>query len=231
MTAGRILFIQHQDDCPPGFIGERARQRGFEVDIVAATDELPDPRDYEFIVPLGSDDAAYDDSLPYVQPEAALLRRAVDHEVPVFGICFGAQLLSRVLGGDVRASAPGPEIGWLLLDTTDAGLVEPGPWLVWHLDVMTCPPGGKPVARTDGGVQAFTHGPHLGVQFHPEATQPSVEVWSHRYHSSLTGLGIEPDDLVEQTRRSQPAARERAHRLFDRVYARLPRRAEQGSSG
>ncbi|MDQ3106031.1 MAG: type 1 glutamine amidotransferase [Actinomycetota bacterium] len=220
MTAERILFIQHQDDCPPGFIGERAQQRGFEVDIVAATDELPDPRGYQFIVPLGSDDAAYDDSVPYLQQEAALLRLAVDHEVPVFGICFGAQLLSRVLGGDVRAAAPGPEIGWLRLDTTDAALVDPGPWLVWHLDVMTCPPGGESVARTDGGVQAFTHGPHLGVQFHPEATQPSVEVWSHRYRSSLVGLGIEPGDLIEETRLGQPAARERAYRLFDRAYAR-----------
>lgn len=221
MTVARILFIQHQDDCPPGYIGERAQQRGFEVEVVAATDRLPDPRGYALIVPLGSDDAAYDDSLPYLQSEAGLLHRAVDHEVPVFGICFGAQLLSRVLGGEVRTASTGPEIGWLLVQTTDAGLVDPGPWLVWHLDEMSCPPGGELTARTDLGVQAFTHGPHLGVQFHPEATQSSVEVWSQHYHSSLVGLGIEPYDLIEETRRRRPAARDGAYRLFDRVYARL----------
>lgn len=228
MTNGRILFIQHQDDCPPGHIGERAEQRGFEVEVVRATGQLPDPREYDLVVPLGSDDAAYDDSLPYLQPEADLLQRAVEHEVPIFGICFGAQLLSRVLGGEVHAATNGPEIGWLPVQTTDTELVEPGPWLVWHLDVMGCPPGGESVARTDGGVQAFTHGPHMGVQFHPEATLSSVQVWAQHYRPSLVSLGIEPDDLVEETRRRRSAAREMAHRLFDRVHARLARhRTEQ----
>ena len=222
-SLGRALFIQHQDDCPPGYIGERAHQRGFEVDVVRATGELPDPTGYDLVVPLGSDDAAYDDSLPYLQPEADLLRRAIDHEVPIFGICFGAQLLSRVLGGDVGPSSTGPEIGWLHVGTADAGLVEPGPWLVWHLDVMSCPPAGQAVAHSDAGVQAFMYGPHLGVQFHPEATLPSVQVWSEHYHSSLVGLGIRPDALIEETRRRRPAARAGAYRLFDRVHARVAR--------
>ncbi len=229
MTNGRILFIQHQDDCPAGHIGERAQQLGFEVDVVRATGRLPAPQGYDLVVPLGSDDAAYDDSLPYLRPEADLLRRAVEHEVPVFGICFGAQLLSRVLGGEVHAASTGPEIGWVLVQTTDTGLVEPGPWLVWHLDVMSCPPGGEPVAHTDGGVQAFTHGPHMGVQFHPEATLSSVKVWSQRYRPSLVTLGIDSDDLVEETRRRRSAAREAAHRLFDRVHAR-PFAAADGSA-
>lgn len=213
---GRILFLQHQDDCTPGYLGERAEQRGLALDVIPATGDLPDPRDYDLVVPLGSDDAAYDDSVPYLQPEMALLRAAVEADVPVLGVCFGAQLLARTLGGEVRPAA-GPEIGWLRVHTTDPALVEAGPWLVWHLDVLSCPPGGTEIARTDVAVQAFTHGPHLGVQFHPEATLSSIEEWARRYRSSLDSLAIDPEVLLAESRRGRAAARERAHRLFDRA--------------
>ncbi|MQA17000.1 MAG: aminotransferase [Pseudonocardiaceae bacterium] len=223
-TTGRILFIQHQDDCPPGYVGDRAQQCGFELDILEAgavattRTSFPDPRGYDLIVPLGSDDAAYDDTVGHLPAEHELLDAAVDAGVPVFGICFGAQLLARTLGGRVW-QAPGPEIGWLRPDVNEPGLVEPGPWLVWHLDVMSCPPGGTELARTTAALQAFRSGPHVGVQFHPEATPTSAAVWAQHYGSSLAALGIDPDALLEQTRRGQDEARQRAYRLFDRVCA------------
>jgi GMP synthase (glutamine-hydrolysing) len=215
----RVLFIQHQDDCPPGHVGDRARQCGFELDVVpAARGRLPDPRDYDLVVSLGSDDAAYDDTVGYVPAEHRLLDTAVGAGVPVFGICFGAQLLARTLGGRVW-QAPRPEIGWLRPEITEPGLVEPGPWLVWHLDVMSCPPGGTELARTPAALQAFRSGPHVGVQFHPEAVPDSAAVWARHYSSSLAQLGIDPDALLEQTWRGREEARQRGYRLFDRVLA------------
>ena len=222
------LFVQHQDDVPSGLIGERARQRGVEVEVHrAAPGTYPDPRGYDLVVPLGSGEAAYDDRVPWIRDERAFLRAAADAGVPILGICFGAQILADVLGGEVRRMDH-PEIGWMRVQTVDPGLVDPGPWLVWHFDVLTPPPAGREIARTSLGPQAFEVGPHLGVQFHPEATPESVTSWARTYADSLGPLGLTPAGLVEETRRELGAARQRAYRLFDAFLERsvAPRTAD-----
>jgi GMP synthase (glutamine-hydrolysing) len=216
----RVLFVQHQDDCPPAMVGDRLAALGATCEVVEAqAPRLPDPTGFDLVVPLGSDDSAADDSVPYLHRERELLDRAVRAGVPVFGICFGAQLLCRVLGGSVRPAAGGPEIGWLPVETSRADLVEPGPWLVWHLDVMEPGPDTLEIARTPVGAQAFVHGPHLGVQFHPEATRASVQVWADHYRSSLDRLGIVPAALLAETAERAEEARQRVHALVDRVLA------------
>jgi GMP synthase (glutamine-hydrolysing) len=217
----RVLFVQHQDDCPPGLVGERLADLGATLEVVdARSPRLPDPGEFQLVVPLGSDDSAADESLPYLRGEWELLERAVGVGVPVFGICFGAQLLCRVLGGRVSPAPGGPEIGWLPVDTVDTDVVGPGPWLVWHLDVMEPGPDSTRIARTAVGAQAFTHGPHLGVQFHPEATPASVRVWAEHYRSSLDRLDIAPAALLAETAARSAAARRRADALVDRVLSR-----------
>jgi GMP synthase (glutamine-hydrolysing) len=92
--------------------------------------------------------------------------------------------------------------------------------MVWHLDAMEPGPGSVELARTPVAAQAFVHGPHLGVQFHPEATLPSIEVWAEHYRSSLDRLGVDPCALLDETRRRAEASRRRAHTMIDRVLAR-----------
>lgn len=217
-----VLCVQHQDDCPPGHVGARLTDLGAELEIVdARRGQLPDPRQFDLVVSLGSDDAAHDEAVPYLRAELELLETAVDADVPVFGICFGAQLLSRVLGGSVAPLSDGPEIGWLPVQTDDPNLIETGPWLIWHLDAMTAPPGVDVVARTDRATQAFATGRRVGVQFHPEVMTASARVWSANYRGHLLALGIDPDELLDQVRVREPETRRRAQRLTDRVLVRL----------
>lgn len=217
----RVLFVQHQDDCPPGHVGDRLAELGADVDVVRAqAASLPDPTAYDLVVPLGSDDSAYDEALPYLRPEWELLSAAVGAGVPVFGICFGAQLLARVLGGRVYASPSGPEIGWLRVRTTEPTLVEPGPWMVWHLDVLEPPPGAAVIARTPVACQAYAYGPHVGVQFHPEATVDSVTSWARGYQRSLREAGVDAAALLTETRAGRDDARRRAYAFTDRVVER-----------
>lgn len=216
-----MLFIQHQDDCPPGYVGERASQRGLSVEVLrAGRDPWPGVSGYDLVVPLGSSHSAYDTSVPYLAEEARLIREAVDAGVPVLGICFGAQLLARVLGGDVSPMPEDPEIGWLPVSTADPALIDRGPWLFWHFDAMTVPPGADKIASTAWGTQAFSYGPHIGVQFHPEATPQSVSSWARAYHPALAQLGIKADDLIAETRWREDSARTRGHVLLDRVLDR-----------
>lgn len=216
----RALVIEHQPDAPAGHIGERAEQHGYQLEVVrAAAGAFPDPARYDLVITLGSGEAAYDDSLPFLADELELLRQADRAQVPIFGICFGAQVLARALGGEVRPG-DGPEIGWKTVDTDAPELVEPGPWLVWHFDVLTPSPQATEIARTSVGSQAFAQGPHVGVQFHPEAQPASVDSWAHTYEPAIKQLGKDPDEIRAETERAQQTARARGHELFDRVHRR-----------
>jgi len=95
--------------------------------------------------------------------------------VPVLGICFGAQALARVLGARLYR-LPEPEIGWARVASERPGLAE-GPWLSWHRDAFDLPAGAAQIAANEVCVQGFCYGPHAGLQFHPEATQPIAASW------------------------------------------------------
>ena len=215
-----VLFVQHQDDCPPGLVGERLAALGATIEVAEArAPRLPPPTGFDLVVPLGSSDSAADESVSYLRREWELLDRAVREDVPVFGICFGAQLLCRVLGGRVRRMPDGPEIGWLPVETAAPGVVARGPWLAWHFDRMEPGPRSVQLARSRLAAQAFVHGPHLGVQFHPEATADSVRAWAARYGDSLGALGVDPDGVVAETRARTVPGYPATDELVDRVLA------------
>src|ERR1700736_2787782 len=127
-TIRRALVIQHESDAPSGLIGQWLVEHDVDVDVLRIDNDsrIVEPRGYELIVSLGSDSAAYDDSLPFVAREQLLLRQAVGEGVPVLGVCFGGQLLARALGGTV-SRARRAEIGWVTVRTRDVDLVGEGP--------------------------------------------------------------------------------------------------------
>ena len=106
----------------------------------------------------------------------------------MLGLCFGGQALAAALGGTVER-APRPELGWTEIETDEPELVPPGPWLEWHYERFTTPPGATEIARTAAATQAFRHGRHLGVQFHPESTVEIVERWAASDRDRLAALG------------------------------------------
>lgn len=217
-----VLCLQHQDDCPPGHVGDRLVALGAELEVVdARRGLLLDPRAFDLVVSLGSDDSAHDEEVAYLRSEWEVLDAAVGAGVPVFGICFGAQLLSRVLGGSVLPMTDGPEIGWLPVQTGCPDLIDAGPWLIWHLDGMSVPPGATELAWTARSTQGFAVGRALGVQFHPEVTVAAAQVWATHYHDHLVALRIDPDALLEEVRAREPESRRRAHQLTDRVLEHL----------
>jgi GMP synthase-like glutamine amidotransferase len=206
----RALLLQHGDYGPPGLLAEWLDERGIAYDLhrTYVGEPMPDPTGYAFVATLGSDRNPNETDDPAVAAELALLRRAVDDDVPVLGLCFGGQALAVVLGGSVE-TAPRPEIGWTEIETDDPELVPPGPWLEWHFERFSSPPGATEIARTSVATQAFIHGRHLGVQFHPESTVEIVEQWAE---SDRDRVG---DVAVDATPAQRAAAREAAFALFD----------------
>ena len=222
----RALVLQHEEPTPPGLVTEWLDRRGATVDVlrIDLDEPLPDPRDYQLIVSLGSEFAAFNDSVPFVQREAGLLRRAAEADVPVLGLCFGGQLMARVLGGRCFRSER-PEIGWLPVRSNDPELVAEGPWFQWHFDSFTLPPGAKLIAESDAGPQAYVIGRSLGLQFHPEVTSEIMDAWVHAYPHELLDEGVDPDALLEQTKQQAATSRRNAERLFDRYLDAVARAA------
>lgn len=228
----RALILQHEQPTPPGFLAEWLDMQGAEVDIVRIDleERIPDAREYDMIASLGSEFAAFDDTKPFIPREAQLLRQASDADVPVLGLCFGGQLLARVLGGRSFRSDRS-EIGWLPVRTRDAELVAEGPWFQWHFDTFTLPPGARLIADSDVGPQAYVHGRSLGLQFHPEVTPEIMDSWVRAYRHELDGDGVDPDLLLEETIRIAPEVRGRSDRLFRAFFDRIARLRPEAARG
>jgi GMP synthase-like glutamine amidotransferase len=218
----RVLIIQHEDPTPPGLLTDWLDEHGAEVERfrIDLDDRELDPSRYDLIVSLGSEFAAFDDSRPFVPREARLMGRAVEDQVPVLGLCFGGQMLARVLGGEVYRG-PVSEIGWLPVRTRDPELVPEGPWFQWHFDTFTTPPGASLVAESDLGPQAFVAGRSLGLQFHPEVTPEIMDDWVRAYRHELDEEGVDPDSLLEETIGRARESRRLSWQLLERYLDRV----------
>ncbi len=224
----RLLVIQHDHASPLGPIEERFAERGYDAtrhNVVAEEHfdrpgvdaQFPDFTDFDAVVPMGAPWSTYDHGLigSWVLPEIEQLRRADEAGVPVFGICFGGQLLATALGGGVHRSDV-PEIGWSDIDTDDESLVPPGPWFQWHFDRWQLPPDAREVARNDAASQAFVLRRNLAVQFHPELTGSMLAGWlGNGGAEQVRRSGRDPEDLVRATAEREAEARARSHRLVD----------------
>jgi GMP synthase-like glutamine amidotransferase len=151
----------------------------------------------------------------WIAQEVGFLAAAVEAHVPVLGLCFGGQALALALGGRVGA-ADQPEVGWMEVTTEDGDALPAGPWLHFHWEVFDPPPGARVLGSSPAGAAAFELGPHLGTQFHPEATPEIVDEWARLDAERLGALGVERQALLDHGRRAAPVARENAFRLFDR---------------
>jgi GMP synthase (glutamine-hydrolysing) len=110
---------------------------------------------------------------------AEWIRLAMAEDLPLFGVCYGHQLMAHALGGRVDYHPGGPEVGQLPVTLTKAGLADaaldgvPQQFDVFltHEQTVLEPPAGAVVLGRSA------HDPHqilryganaLSVQFHPE---------------------------------------------------------------
>lgn len=228
----RALILQHEEPTPPGHVTEWLAGRDADVETfrIDIDDREVDPTSYDLIVSLGSEFAAFDDSKPFVSREARLMRTAIDADVPVLGLCFGGQMLARVLGGEVFRGTES-EIGWLPVRSQDPALVPDGPWFQWHFDSFSLPPGATLIAESDIGPQAFVAGRSLGLQFHPEVTTQIMDDWVREYRHELDADGVDPDSLLEETKQRATESRRLAWKLFERYLSDVARLSEKEAEG
>jgi GMP synthase-like glutamine amidotransferase len=182
------LVVQHVPYDGRGGIEPALRRAGLEaVDRRPfAGDPLPAVSELSGLIVLGAPMGSADADAPsHLVRERQLISEAVEREIPVLGICFGAQLLAVALGGGLITDGP-LEIGMGSATLTDAGRADPvlgavgetATVLHWHRDAYTLPPGAVRLATGDRHVeQAYRFGTKVyGLQFHVEINAQLAEV-------------------------------------------------------
>lgn len=194
-----ILVILHRSCGDMGKIGNYLKSFGFQLDIrcVIEGDKLPDAKDYAAVVVFGGIMSANDcQTISGIREEIAWIPSVIEANIPYLGICLGAQLLVRALGGGVTPKQDkSVEIGYHLVRPTnkDFGLFpETGlRFYQWHLEGFSIPAGCTRLAESDAfSNQAFCLNQKvIGLQFHPEATREMIDCWVQRepQHLGLPG--------------------------------------------
>ena len=205
VSAPRLLVIQHEDDCPPEWIGGWFRQAGLAFDVVMGHrgDVIPvNLSAYDGLVVLGGEMGAYDDEThPWLAPTKRLIATVVEAGQCFLGICLGHQLATVALGGTVIVNPAGQAKGLTRVTLTDAGRADPviqairpgAQSIQWNSDIAARLPAGAVTLATspDGTIQAARFGVHAwGVQFHPETSPEEFASWL-----AASGADEKPDDV------------------------------------
>lgn len=189
-----------------------------DSDAVAAADLL---------VVLGGPIGAYDDNdYPFLIDELKVLSARLRDDLPTLGICLGAQLMARALGGKVHPGGNGKEIGWYPISLTDAAADSPlrhlasegGVVLHWHGDTFELPSGATHLVKSEKYPnQAFSFGKRaLALQFHPEASARSLERWFIGHACELGGVAKNAIQVIrEDGLQHSDAMQRRANKLWN----------------
>lgn len=160
-------------------IGEWARMRGISYRLIRCWENEPLEAD-DLLIVLGGSMSAYDD-IGFIKNEIEFLRKRIEAEGKVFGICLGAQLLASAMGSRVYSSGT-REAGWrnieLLPHPLTDSLDKTQCVFHWHGDTFDLPNDTLRIARNDAFEnQAFAtaDGRIIATQFHFETTEESMK--------------------------------------------------------
>ena len=226
-----ILIFRHVPTEGPGYLAtfldrQAIPHRTIKID---AGEPVPESiADIPGLVFMGGP-MSVNDRLAWIPKVLRLIRAAVAADIPVLGHCLGGQLLSKALGGRVRANRE-KEFGWLPVARVDSPQTES--WLAglpprfevfhWHGETFSLPAGATHLLRSRYcRNQAFVLGKNLGLQCHIEMTPALVRRWARdgaaEIARALPAAGVQ---RPAQMRISLPERAARLNRIADVFYTR-----------
>lgn len=235
-----VRIFRHVACEPPGYLGAFLKARGCPWEVVCLDEGLPVPRDLETIAGLVLMGGPGSVNAPpaWMREELDVVRRALERDIPLLGICLGAQLVCQALGGRVT---PGQtlEVGWHTVEQLTpapaprwfAGLPARFEVFQWHAHNLSLPPGATTLLC--GGcapLQAFAHGNTLAMQFHLEMTPGSIRELTRRYPGDMQPVSECVQDAATITAGLEARTR-RLHAIADVVFARWLQRVRNSESG
>jgi GMP synthase (glutamine-hydrolysing) len=205
----RVLSVTHGPTVGGGIFDETIEHDGHVLAswAVPLGEDPPEPEAQDAIMVFGGGmHPDQDGSHPWLAHEIEFLRHALDAQVPMLGVCLGAQLIARAAGAWVGPASE-PEVGWLEVSLTDAGghdpvlstLPEKVDAFQWHSYTFALPEGATELATSPVARQAFALDGHAwGIQFHAEVTLTMIEAW---VAEDADELPMPADELFAETDR------------------------------
>lgn len=203
MESKKILIILHSETSSPGRVGHMLKERGFVLDIrrPCLGDALPETLAEHAGAMIFGGPMSANDCDAFIRAETDWIAVPLKEKKPFLGICLGAQMLARHLGGTVGPHTEGVvEIGYFPLSPTAAGRKLgdwPGTVYHWHREGFTLTAGCELLATGETFAnQAFRYADEaFGLQFHPEVTRLMMHRWSvtgaHRFTLKGAQNGVE----------------------------------------
>lgn len=205
----KILIILHQEASTPGRVGYLLEQRGYTLDIRRPRfgDPLPQSMsEHAGAVIFGGPMSANDEE-DYVAKEIDWISVPLRDETPFLGICLGAQMMCRQLGGQVELHPCGlVERGYYEIAPTEEGKALfdwPQKVYQWHKEGFSLPSGAERLASSSYfSNQAMRYGKNAyAIQFHPEVTLQMMHHWTTAAadHLSVEGARKRGDHFRERS--------------------------------
>ncbi|MFM2279467.1 MAG: hypothetical protein RLZZ444_1698 [Pseudomonadota bacterium] len=226
-----VLIILHQETSTPGRAGQMLVEKGYRLDIRRPVlgEPLPDTLENHAGAIIFGGPMSANDPEPYVKAEIDWISVPLSENRPFLGICLGAQMLVKNLGGRVEGHAEGlTEIGWYPIEATEEGrgLIE-WPSMVYHFhrEGFDLPAGARLLARGQTYEnQAIRYGDNAwGIQFHGELTRAMMHRWvvrgAHRFDLPNAQTG---DRHLEGRMLHDAPLRNWMSEMLDLVFRRPP---------
>ncbi len=216
----RVLIIRHNEH---ETLGENytsvLTDRGFDLSPLNVFEGAPDFVDFDpppledldLIIALGGALSA-NDEYPAIHAERRFFTDAITAKIPVFGVCLGAQIMSRALGGLIEPTG-GYEFGLRKIWITEEGSRDPVfsklrvplvPTL--HGECFSVPDGATELAFgymlcRDGTFRqqslAFRYGNSYAFQFEPQLTLDELKIWNRELADDYNLMGAIFDPKFE----------------------------------
>lgn len=168
----KVAVIQHISFEGLGYIEEWIKNNNHELLLIKTFEQepLPNPQNFDYLIILGGPMSVHDQET-WLAEERQLIKLTLDLNLPIFGICLGAQQIAKTLGAEV---VPTPkEVGWgrvdFSMDLLNATVNQSFEVLHWHGEGFTLPNQAILIAQSQEWVnQGFRYGNAIGLQFHLE---------------------------------------------------------------
>jgi len=227
----KILVIQNCKTEGIGLYEEYLKERGIDYYVFPAFTgkRFPPIKQFDAFIVGGTPISVYElHKYRFLRNERRYLKKVIQLNKPYLGICFGGQLLARLLGAEVRRNAV-MEIGGYEVKLTPDGkknrffkeLPSRFPVFHWHGDTFDIPKGAKLfVQGIDCKNQAFSHNKTLALQFHLEVTSKEASIWADKYRKELKRVNKTKQQVVKESQVREKKMKRLAFLLLDNFLER-----------
>jgi len=232
----KLLVLQNIKREGPGLFLQIAKEKGFlpEIYNLSVSEKLPEAKTEDLILIMGGPMSVRDvnnEKYFWLKEETEFIKKAIENQISIIGVCLGAQLIAHILGGKIERlkdefnKVNKPELGWSEISSINEKsnnkinlrLKEPLQVLHWHGDRIILPPQAELLASSaQCNEQLFKVGEFIyGLQFHAETEGSMTDDWIENDKKFIiSGLGENGQNILKRQCKKYESSSHNARVLF-----------------